>query len=293
MRIPVVALIAITAAAVHAQQPGRGEAPLPDSRNFAQRRQAWTEADQKLPQAMPDKTILELVDMLDDHKFANREAATTALMLRQDFDDVHMVAALRGAKTPEMRHRVTQIAMHRYFQRLNPATPGGAGDTGSLGVDIEPRNVIRPDQQPGLKHPAMLIGKTKPGFPAFAMLRPGDLVLSINGKTFPDDLDQTDFIGMIQQHQPGDVMNLEVLRNGNKLAIPVRLDSRQRLERVHTMILDVLDPSMYAPWQVYFANMLDMDDPDPVIRIEFPEPSQPAKQEPASGGGAEAGAATK
>lgn len=254
---------------------GQQEQSAKDATVTAEQRAAWLEADQKLPQALPDKDLVALIDMLDDDDFEVREAGTTALMLRQDFDDIHMVGALRGATSPEMRHRLTEVAMHRYFQRINPGQGGPIPDSGSLGVDIEPRNIVRPDQYAQLKHPAMLISKTKPGFPAFALLRSGDMIIAIAGKPFPDDLDQATFIAMIQEYNPGEVMQLTVLRRGKEVSVPVRLDSRHRLEQVHQRIMDVADPAMYAPWQVYLANMLDADDPDPVIRIDYPE-RQPA-----------------
>ena len=231
--------------------------------------------------AMSDKTLIEVIDLLDVEEFDTREAATSALMLREDFDDIHVVAALRGAPSPEMRHRLTQIAMHRYFQRMNPSH-GRDDNEASLGVDIEGRNIIRPDQNPLLKSPAMMISRTRPGFPAFALLRPRDLITAIEGKPFSDNLDQGEFTARIKEHKPGDTVRVSVLRDGKSLIIPIRLDSFARLDQVHARTLDVPDAALYRPWQEYLAAMLDEQQPEPVIKIDWPKRPAPPPPEAAA-----------
>ncbi len=226
------------------------------------------------PLLAADVPIAQLIDRLDDDSPEVRQQAMSDLMLREDLTDQQLGEALRAATGPEQRHRLTMVAMQRFFARMNPSGAPVDEGTGSIGIDIDVRNIVRPDQHPQIQHPAMLISRTRPGFPGFAVLRPGDLVLGVNGEPFADDLDQTDFINAIQKYQVGQTMRLDVLRDGQRLEVPIKLDSLRRLQEVHARLADVPDPSMYAPWRIHLANLLDSDEPDPVVQLVDPAPEK-------------------
>jgi hypothetical protein len=221
-----------------------------------------------------DVPVAQLVDKLDDDSPEVRQQAMSDLMLREDLTDKQLGEALRAATGPEQRHRLTLVAMHRFFSRMNPTGAAVDEGTGSIGIDIDVRNIVRPDQHPAIQRPAMLISRTRPGFPGFAILRPGDLVVGVNGESFADDLDQTDFINAIQKYQVGETMRLDVLRDGQRLEVPIKLDSLRRLQEVHARLADVPDPTMYAPWRIHLANLLDSDEPDPVVKLVDPAPEK-------------------
>jgi hypothetical protein len=225
--------------------------------------------------------VNELLAQLDAPDPERRETAMGELMLSTDLTDEQLAAALRSADVPEKRHRLTLIAMHRFFARMNPSVLGNIGaqadgGTGSIGIDIDARNIIRPNQVPGLTHSAMLISRTRPGFPGFAVLRPGDIVLGFDGQPFGPDLDQTDFINGIQRYSAGQTMQLEVLRNGQRLTIPIKLDSLRRLQEIHARLAEVSDPAIYPAWKDHLAAMLT-DAPAPaVMQVVDPDPSRSA-----------------
>ena len=53
-----------------------------------------------------------------------------------------------------------------------------------------------------------------------AGIQPGDVIIKIDGKTVTDS---TDLVVAIRAHNPGDKLNLDVLRNGSTIQVPLTL----------------------------------------------------------------------
>jgi C-terminal processing protease CtpA/Prc len=254
MRLTHFIAIAIAAPLLAQNQPPA--APKPDA------------AAPVAPSGSPTLSTDALLENLSSPDYETREQATTGLMTREDFNDDKLAAALRKS-AGESRQRLIRIALHRYFARLAP-NEVREDDTASLGVDISAGNIVRPEQNPLLKHPAMMISNTKPGFPAYVALRSGDLIIAVDGQSFDDNLDATDFSALIQRYKAGQSMTLDILRGGKKLTIKVKLDSLRRLNDVYQIQLTspTADPALYGPWQQHLADLLAEAKPDP--RITFP-----------------------
>lgn len=239
------------------------------------------------------ESVETLVRQLDAESFEQREAATTELMLRADLDDTQLARFLRtAADSPERRHRLVRIAMHRYFARLEARgdgfplaleqIPPGGGPAphaaGCIGIDIHRRNVVRPDQVPALKHPALLITSTRVGFPAYALLRPGDMVLSFEGKRIGAELeDDQALVNLIKQSRAGQVVRLVVMRNGKEVPIEMRLDSLERLQGVSLMLGNTGNPESFGPWVAHLRNMAGGEAGPTPVPLD-PTDDRPARQ---------------
>ncbi len=64
---------------------------------------------------------------------------------------------------------------------------------------------------------------TLPGYPAEGVLKPGDVILSVNGVRTPT---LEDFSRLMAKHRPGDTVTLTILRNGAKLNVSITLAPR-------------------------------------------------------------------
>ena len=225
----------------------------------------------------------QLIDQLDAPEYAHRESATTTLMQRDNLSDDRLARALRNADSPEQRHRLTDIAMHRFYHRMNPGGVPRDQGVGSIGIDLSERNTVHPDHHPGLEQTAILISGTKPGFPGYVHLRPGDLILAIDGEPFPEDLTWQDISERIKEYRAGQPITLDILRDGERRQVRFRLASYLRLSQVYNNRLPRgINPASYPPWRQHLRSMLGEESPAPAVRFEparAEDESDPAPEE--------------
>ncbi|MDP9172481.1 MAG: hypothetical protein M3O30_01265 [Planctomycetota bacterium] len=65
-----------------------------------------------------------------------------------------------------------------------------------------------------------------PGFCAYRMLRPGDMIVKVQEQPLLDMHDLSQFTGFILAHQPGDTLHFDVLRAGSIIHVPIVLDAK-------------------------------------------------------------------
>lgn len=228
-----------------------------------------------------EPTVEALIADLAADSFAKREAASTALMLRKGLDDAQLSKALRAAKSPEQKQRLIVVVMHRFYARLAVPEKDKGQAMGCIGIDISPFNLVRPDQHPELDQTGLLVTRTRVGFPAYAQMRAGDIVLSFQGKNFGEHLDDHQaFVDAIQKQRAGDVVKMDVLRAGKRIAIDLKLDHLIRLQQVQQMLPSPDYPELYEPWRKHLTNMLGEDPAPKPIRIVPPAqaPRAPAPE---------------
>lgn len=178
------------------------------------------------------RSVEQLVRALGAESYEVRESAARRLMLRENLTPGRLNRAYRRAESPEVRHRLVRIARHRFFSADHiPASE--PGKVASLGVAISSDNIISPKRYDKLDHPAFVVIRTLPGFPAYAHLRRGDWIVSINGKPFSDDLSVRSFAARIKQYQPGEKVVLGVVRDDARVRIELKLASFARLHELY------------------------------------------------------------
>lgn len=218
-----------------------------------------------------DLDVLEL----GDPDAAVRDRAMRNMMVRADLTDDQIAEALTRAELPETRHRLIRVAEHRFFARQTAGPVPGA-DQGCLGISLSTppeANIVRPEQHAMLKNPAFLIGRTIPGFPAHAHLKPGDMITGLNGQPFPDHLSRDAFTMAIKAMAPGTAVTFHVVRDDQKLDVRFRIDSYHRLT--------IVDPNNNNPagigdnmfgqqWRAHLHRLLNGAAPAPPIALEPP-----------------------
>ncbi len=234
-------------------------------------------AEPEAPAAAPEAeaasvAVQKQIADLDSPDAETRERATTSLMIRTDLPADALGTAYRAARSPEQRMRLTRIATHRFYAAQTARAEAPDHDSASLGISIgdlpDQRRVIRPFQCPDVKTPAFLITGTLPGFPAYAFLRPGDLIVAINSEPFTDDLVAQKFTERVKSFAPGDIVTLDVIRDSKPIAVRLRLDSLHRLQDVHQMGGRIID---MAPLQNHLQALAATAAPNPRIQLTFPD----------------------
>jgi len=121
---------------------------------------------------------------------------------------------------PVVRHFLEDIRDGRY---------DGFPSLGIVMQDTENRDLKRyfglPEESGGV-----VILKTAPGSPADGVIRPGDVILEVDGCAVADDgtvefrqRQRTSVAYCIQRHQVGDIIPVKILREGRELELRIRL----------------------------------------------------------------------
>ncbi len=173
----------------------------------------------------------ELLEELDAADYATREAATRALMDHSDLTREIWERMLRAAATPERRHRLIAVGVHLAVrQRIGPWLSDR--DNGALGIH---HAGVPADQNMHTGEPAVRVIRTEPGFPAHAVLRPGDLILAIDEQPFPDHADSQavaqELVRMIVGRKCGQTVRLTIWRDGQRQEAPLTLSSTPALRQ--------------------------------------------------------------
>ena len=172
---------------------------------------------------------------LKDDDFAKRQAAMKKLLADDTLTPQEIARAYQATSSPEAKHRLTTIARHHVVRRMRE-TEFGREDPqrGALGLTHAP---MTSDQMPELGRSAVIVKRTLPGFPAYATLEAGDLIIAINGDPIPSGItsDQitTMFGDRIQRIDAGKSADFTVLRDGKSVEVKVTTASHNALRLMY------------------------------------------------------------
>lgn len=231
-------------------------------------------------------SVDEALAQLGDADPAVRIAATEVLMQRADLTDEHIAAAFAAAALPEQRHRLTTIATHRFLVQwpdqaetpspdeldVQPADDeADAPGTGCVGVSFE---IDLTDRTGRTVKPTAVVLGTAPGLPGHVMMRPGDVIVAMNGKPLPGDLDPrgVKFRALIQQHQPSTVITFDIRRGSVSLRKIITLASTQRLLHLYSPHSTVRKPEIQRALKAHLKNLgADVEPAEPIRVSELPQ----------------------
>ena len=162
-----------------------------------------------------DGTLL-LLQRLGDSRFAVRQAATNEL-LKDDSLTLNAICALyRCATHEEQRHRLLGVARH-HMLRLKAVEKFRGGRQGVIGIRMQPATI---DTLHEPSEPAVRVTAVFAGFPGYVHLRPGDLILRLDRERVADAIS---FGTLVRKKQPGERIDLTVLREGQRVAVRFKL----------------------------------------------------------------------
>jgi hypothetical protein len=196
-----------------------------------------------------------LADLASDD-FETRQHASGQLLTDDLLSPQDAAALFALAKTPEQRHRLMAVARHHFVERLRTAR-FPADNRGSIG--IVPRGMSR-QQLPSLGRSAIRVVHTFPGFPGYAYLEPGDLILTVDDQSMPDNSDAEQlgqrFVSMIQNFRATDTVRFSVWRNGETLLLTFRLAGSDALRALYHPHDQSLQPPFADEWAHFRDQML-------------------------------------
>lgn len=174
------------------------------------------EAASGAPAAPGGQSELEQwIAALGTRSFSDRENATLALRSLPGLTHVALEPWLQRAElTAEQRARLERVAFELFCLADRPG----------LGVGFVSQEPVE-------------IGTIVEGFDAFGKLRPGDIVVGVDGRPTPN---QSWFRSEILSRLPGETMHLLVTRGGEVLELDVQLGSYAALANPQTLTPETL-----------------------------------------------------
>ena len=160
-----------------------------------------------------DVSIAESLRLLGSDSVLERASASVALGAsdRVGLRDIE-AALLTPDLSPEQRLRLERVGFEKFS-----STPRGA-----LGIRFQQRLADGPAS-------GTVIDATYEGFDAHRVLRPGDVIYSIDGQRV---LSIDDGKRAIQSHDPGERLTLRIFRDGEPLLARVTLGSLRALDQI-------------------------------------------------------------
>lgn len=152
-----------------------------------------------------------------------RVQATQALLRREDLGLAAVRDALRRAEAPEIRCRLLAVARH-WFLRARAAEGFERRNQGAVGM-----HPVAVGGGKDARRAGILVADTFPGFPGHAHLRPGDVILALDGERLAYDNTLPDFQKRIKQRAPGDRVRFRLRRDGRPHTVAFRLGALSAL----------------------------------------------------------------
>lgn len=197
-----------------------------------------------------DATIL--AELGNDDYFVRQEAIHRLLCdneLAQD--DLNRLYS--KSETPEQQHRLLLVARHHMIRRMIHEQFGDEIGPGSMGLSHFVVRVTGPDGK--TERAGVMVVMTLPGFPAYALLEPGDVIVEFAGAMIPDRITQAQFQQMIRTYQAGDQIPLVVMRNGKPVKMLFVLSQGQALGRVYDNSGITLKDPYRTQWNALRVSM--------------------------------------
>ncbi len=94
----------------------------------------------------------------------------------------------------------------------------------------------------------MMVVLTLPGFPAYALLEPGDVIVGFADQPIQEKVTATLFQQLIRRHQAGEELNVTVVRDGVAESLRFRLGNGQALGAVYDSTGVALNRSYQERW---------------------------------------------
>ncbi len=195
-----------------------------------------------------------LLERLGHPDYAQREAATSELLLDPHPDSEALRELFLAAPLPEQRWRLLNVIQHHTLTQLRETLFPPDGDPAiGFSHDIRRQARLLPD---GREASVVYVVSTLPGFPGFAHLRTGDLIIEVDDQPLPPDLDNALFRQRLQTREvdgqatgreAGEPIALTVIRGTQTLRVELTLATVDALERMYTQSPTLQEP-FHSRW---------------------------------------------
>jgi hypothetical protein len=219
------------------------------------------------------------LERLNDPAYSVRREAFVELLTDQSMTVQSVRDLYAQATTPEQRHRLLDVARHHLLRNIMREKFADSA-RGSLGFTLNPLPAA--SAVAGVEHPAIVVVLTLPGFPAFAYLEPGDLIVGIDGRPIPDTLApeavSTYFTGRVKEHKPAEHIELDLVRQGRKVRVRFAVAPYEALEEFFDERATRfespgrLKASYQRLWLEQYELLRQLDEPQEPLSVVPPAP---------------------
>jgi len=202
----------------------------------------------------------QLLAMLGDDDYAVRQAATRRLLLDSSLTQDDIDSLFTKSETPEQRHRLLRIAKHHDIRRLIAIRFKDHAGAASMGLSHAVVQVLvqEEDESETLPRAGVMAALTLPGFPAYATMDPGDVIIEFDGKAVQDNITGALFQREIQTRRAGQTIRLKVVRNGAVQTIQMTLSNSQALGEAYNNNGATLNNPYRDQWTKTREQMLSL-----------------------------------
>lgn len=160
----------------------------------------------------------QAIEQLGATEWAVRDAAQTYLLGQPAQQRSDIEQKLLRTEDPEVALRLQQIAIHLFLK----AQTRFEGQASLLGISLYPEP-IRMGARGDDVRMAITVMELQPGFPAAEILRAGDRIVGVNNRPFGIEMTVERFRQHVNTSQPGQQMNLLILRGKDEKRVNVTL----------------------------------------------------------------------
>jgi hypothetical protein len=206
---------------------------------------------------------------LQSPDYAVRDAASQRMLEDESLGQADFRRLYAAAVTPEQRQRLLDAARH-HFLRAAQEDATKLGGASSMGLTLLP--LVPAGEIAGIDQPAARVGATYPGFPAYAQLKPGDLILTIDGREVPDAEAGgiPAFIERIKAHPLDRPLNITGLRGGEPFAVTMKPASRTALQTIYSADGAELRAELEEGWMKERRELEKLAPAAPALRVVLP-----------------------
>lgn len=197
---------------------------------------------------------------LGSEDFALRQYVTQRMLQDNGLTQDDLDRLFAKSQTPEQRHRLLRIARHHDIRRMIEVRFQDQASSGSMGLShaVVRVQVTEDDESPAESRAGIMAALTLPGFPAYATMHPGDVIIEFDGQPMPDKVTGPMFQQMIQGRRAGDTIDLTIVRSGIVDRIEMTLSNSQALGEVYHSSGVVLNSPYREQWAKTREAMLSL-----------------------------------
>jgi C-terminal processing protease CtpA/Prc len=206
---------------------------------------------------------------LDSADYAVRQQVTEQLMQEIQLTDEQVDQLYQQAQTPEQRHRLQDIALHRCLKQWVSNIKNYDNQPGSIGIQL---TEVKPIAQPLLESGGVMVRSTLPGMPAYECLRAGDVIVEVNQQPLVAASEKlgvnNTLVQLIQGHRAGTMMELKVIRDKQPLTVSLPAAPKLALDKLYdqkhtgTGTSVPLSKLGWSLWQKRSAELFKQPQPD-------------------------------
>ena len=215
---------------------------------------------------LDDESVL--LARLGNSQFVVRQEATETL-LRDEGLTLDAIGDLyRRAPGEEQRQRLLAVARHHMLRQI-AVTHFHDGKKGGIGITLTA--AVTASDSSDLRQPGVRVTGVLAGFPGYAHLRTGDVILLLDRAPVAD---AKSFGAQVQRKRPGEPVNLTVLRDGKRVAVRFNLFHVGAMQKMYNPQFTRLRTPYSNAWRQTRLS-LESGVPDrPLLVIDSPLPSR-------------------